>query len=188
MFDTTIPSAPAPQAGRLAQAARWVRGRLAPTGEDLEERANWKVKTRWIMAAWAVTTAMSVVAIVLTPALLALPIVLVALTPRLPFLLMAAVAGTNPLLFFGVVISRMLIDDPIHIALGRRYGARLVPRKAQRMIARLGAVAIALRPTRTALAAAGACNMRTSRIVIADVVGTVGLAAGAYFGMAAFSG
>ena len=188
MFEITIRTGPATLTGHLSRAARWVRGRLAPTGEGLEERASWKVKTRWILGAWAVTTVVSVVAIVLTPALIAVPIVLVAMTPRLPFLLMAAMAGTNPLLFFGVVIPRMLVDDPIHVALGRRYGARLVPPKAQRMIGRLGAVAIALRPTRTALAAAGASGMRTSRIVIADVVGTVGLAAGTYFGIAAFSG
>ena len=187
MFATTVPTVPTTLTGHLSRAARWVRGRFEPTSEDLEERANWKVKTRWILGAWAVTTAISVVAIVLTPALIAVPIVLVALTPRLPFLFMAA-ATTNPLLFFGVVISRMLVDDPIHVTLGRRYGARLVPRKAQRLIGRLGAVGIVLRPTRTALAAAGACKLRTSRIVIADVVGTVGLAVGVYFGTAAVWG
>jgi hypothetical protein len=40
---------------------------------------------------------------------------------------------------------------------------------------RLGVVGIALRPTSRVIAAAGICRMRTSRIVIADVVGTVGL-------------
>ena len=38
-----------------------------------------------------------------------------------------AAATTNPLLFFGVVVPRMIVADPIPIALGRRYGARLVP-------------------------------------------------------------
>jgi hypothetical protein len=89
----------------------------------LRSGRNWKVKTRWILGAWAVTSAISVVGIVLTPALIAFPIVLIALTPRLPFLFMAA-ATTNLLLFFGVVVPRMLVDDPIHVALGRRYGAR----------------------------------------------------------------
>jgi hypothetical protein len=187
MSAITVPTPPPTLTGQLSRAARWVRGRLAPTGEDLAERANWKIKTRWILGAWAVTTAISVMAIVLTPALITVPIVLVALTPRLPFLFMAA-ATTNPLLFFGVVVSRMLVDDPIHVALGRRYGARLVPRKAHRLMVRLGALGIALRPTRTALAAAGACKMRTSRIVIADVVGTVGLAIGVYYSTATVTG
>jgi hypothetical protein len=187
MFGINVPTARTALTREPCRATRWVRGRLAPTGEDLEERANWKVKTRWIVGASAVTTAISVVGIALTPALIPFPIVLIALTPRLPLLFLAA-ATTNPLLFFGVVISRMLVDDPIHVALGRRYGARLVPPKAQRLMARLGVVAIALRPTRGVLAAAGACRMRTSRIVIADVVGTVGLAVAIYFGTTAVSG
>jgi hypothetical protein len=31
-------------------------------------------------------------------------------------------------LLFGVALPRMLISDPIHLALGRRYGGRLVRR------------------------------------------------------------
>jgi hypothetical protein len=181
MFAITIPTTTTTVTGQVSRVARWVRGRLAPTGEDLEERANWKIKTRWILGAWAATSAISAVGTALTPALLAFPIVLIALTPRLPFLFIAA-ATTNPLLFFGVVVPRMIVADPIHIALGRRYGARLVPQKAQRLMLRLGVVGIALRPTSRVLAAAGACKMRTSRILVADVIGTVGLAAGIYFG------
>jgi hypothetical protein len=167
--------------GQAGRVARWVRGRLAPTGEDLEERANWKIKTRWILGAWAAFSAISMVGTVLTPALLAVPMVLIALCPRLPFLFIAA-ATTNPVLFFAVCVPRMIVADPIHIALGRRYGARLVPHKAQRLMRRLGVVGIALRPTSRVLAAAGACKIRTSRILIADVIGTVGLVAGIYFG------
>ena len=167
--------------GQVCRVARWVRGRLAPTGDDLEERANWKIKTRWILGAWAAFSAVSMLGTALTPALLAVPMVLIALCPRLPFLFMAA-ATTNPVLFFGVCVPRMIVADPIHIALGRRYGARLVPQKAQRLMKRLGVVGIALRPTSRVLAAAGACKMRTSRILIADVIGTVGLVAGIYFG------
>ena len=59
----------------------WVRGRLAPTGEDLEERAGWRVKTRWILGAWAVLSAFSALGTALTPALLAFPMLLVAFTP-----------------------------------------------------------------------------------------------------------
>ena len=73
--------------------SRWVRGRLAPTGEDLEERASWRVKTRWILGAWAVLSAVSALGTALTPALLAFPMVLVAFTPRLPFLFLAATVG-----------------------------------------------------------------------------------------------
>ena len=167
--------------GQVCRAARWVRSRLAPTGEDLEERANWKIKTRWILGAWAAFSAVSMLGTALTPALLAVPMVLIALCPRLPFLFMAA-ATTNPVLFFAVCVPRMIVADPIHIALGRRYGARLVPQKAQRLMKRLGVVGIALRPTSRVLAAAGACQMRTSRILIADAIGTVGLVAGIYFG------
>ena len=181
MFATTISTTATMPTGQLSRVAHWVRGRLAPTGEELEERANWKIKTRWILGAWAATSAISLLGTALTPALIAFPLVLIALTPRLPFLFMAA-ATTNPVLFFGVVVPRMIVADPIHIALGRRYGARLVPQKAQRLMLRLGVVGIALRPTSRVLAAAGACKMRTSRILTADLVGTVGLAAGIYFG------
>jgi hypothetical protein len=181
MFATTIPTAATMSTGQLARVTQWVRGRLAPTGEELEERANWKIKTRWFLGAWAALSAISALGTVLTPALLAFPMVLIAFTPRLPFLFMAA-ATTNPLLFFAVAVPRMLVADPIHIALGRRYGGRIVPRRAQRLMLRLGLVGVALRPTSKVLAAAGACKLRTSRVLVADVLGTVGLVAGIYLG------
>ncbi len=164
-----------------------MRGRLAPTGEDLAERSNWRVKTRWILGAWALLSAVSAVGTALTPALLAFPIVLVAFTPRLPFLILAATTA-NPVLFFGVAIPRMLVADPIHIALGRRYGSRFVPNRARRLMNRLGLVGVALRPTSKVLAAAGACKLRTSRVLTADVLGTVGLVASVYLGTSAVLG
>jgi hypothetical protein len=160
---------------------RWLRGRLAPTGEDLEERANWKIKTRWILGAWALLSAVSALGTAMTPALLAFPIVLVAFTPRLPFLVLAATTA-NPVLFFGVAVPRMLVADPIHIALGRRYGGRFVPRRCRRVMDRLGLLGVALRPTSKVLAAAGACKLRTSRVLTADVLGTIGLLATIYVG------
>ena len=111
--------------------ATTIRARLAPTGDDLEERASWKIKTRWILGGWAVLSAISALGTALTPALLAFPMVLVAFTPRLPFLVLAATSA-NPILFFGVALPRMLVADPIHIALGRRYGGRFVPNRARR--------------------------------------------------------
>ena len=47
---------------------------------------------------------------------------------------------------------------------------------------RLGLVGVALRPTSKVLAAAGACKLRTSRVLTADVLGTVGLLASIYVG------
>ena len=47
-------------------------------------------------------------------------------------------------------------------------------------MARLGLVGVALRPTSKVLAAAGACKLRTSRVLTADVLGTVGLLASIY--------
>jgi hypothetical protein len=165
----------------VIRIGRWVRARLAPTGEDLEERSSWKVKTRWILGAWALMSAVSALGTALTPTLLAFPMVLVAFTPRLPFLILAATTA-NPLTFFCIALPRMLVADPIHIALGRRYGGRFVPRRARNLMRRLGLVGVALRPTSKVLAAAGACKLRTSRVLTADVLGTVGLLASVYFG------
>ena len=172
---------------RLAAIARKVRARLAPTGEDLAERANWRIKTRWILGGWALLSAISALGTAMTPVLLAFPIILIAFTPRLPFLVLAA-ASVNPVLFFAVAIPRMLVADPIHIALGRRYGGRFVPPRARRMMNRLGLVGVALRPTSKVLAAAGACKLRTSRVLTADIVGTVGLLATVYLGTGMFAG
>jgi hypothetical protein len=172
-------------AGRAARVVRWVRGRLAPTAEDLEERADWKIKTRWILGAWAAMSAISLAGTALTPVLWAFPLVLVALTPRLAFLPFAA-AATNPVLFFCVVIPRMLLADPIHITLGRRYGARFVPKPAQRLMSRFGLFGVALRPTSKVLAAAGACRISTSRVLIVDMLGTIVTVTGVYFGTTIF--
>lgn len=181
MFATTPTTTTSAFLSRASRVGRWVRGRLAPSGDDLEERAGWKVKTRWILGAWAVFSAISALGTALTPTLLAFPMVLVAFTPRLPFLILAA-ASANPLVFFGVALPRMLVADPIHIALGRRYGGRFVPRRAHRVMTRLGLLGVALRPTSKVLAAAGACKLRTSRVLTADVLGTVGLLASVYVG------
>jgi hypothetical protein len=168
-------------ARRAVRVSRWVRGRLAPTVEDLEERASWTIKTRWVLSAWAAFSAFSAVGAALTPWLRHYPILLVASTPRLPFLILAA-AKVHPLLFFCVAAARMLIADPINITLGRRYGARVVPRRAKSAMQRLGLFAVALRPTSKILAAAGACKLRTSRILAADVFGTIGLLVIIYLG------
>jgi hypothetical protein len=171
----------------LAGIGPRVRARLAPTGEDLEERSSWKIKTRWILGAWAGLSAVSALGTALTPALLAFPMILIAFTPRLPFLVLAATSA-NPVLFFGVALPRMLVADPIHIALGRRYGGRLVPRRARGIMTRLGLVGVALRPTSKVLAAAGACKLRTSRVLTADVLGTAGLLATIYIGTSSIVG
>jgi hypothetical protein len=181
MLSTTLRGTTSALAGRLAPIGRWVRGRLAPTGEDLEERSSWKVKTRWILGAWALLSAVSAVGTALTPALLAFPMILVAFTPRLPFLILAATTA-NPVVFFCVAVPRMLVADPIHIALGRRYGGRFVPQRARGLMRRLGLFGVALRPTSKVLAAAGACKLRTSRVLIADLLGTVGLVVSVYVG------
>ena len=181
MFAITLPSTTSASTGRASRVVRWVRARLAPTGEDLEERSNWKVKTRWILGAWALLSAVSALGTALTPALLTFPMVLVAFTPRLPFLILAATSA-NPVVFFCVAIPRMLVADPIHIALGRRYGGRFVPRRARGLMRRMGLLGVALRPTSKVLAAAGACKLRTSRVLTADVLGTVGLVAAVYVG------
>ena len=183
---TTTEATPAPT-GRLVRCARIVRARLAPTGHDLAERANWKIKTRWILGAWAMLSAVSALGTALTPALLAFPMVLVAFTPRLPFLVLAATTA-NPVLFFGVALPRMLVADPIHITLGRRYGARFVPKRAHRLMQRLGLVGVALRPTSKVLAAAGACKLSTTRVLTADVLGTIGLLVTVYFGTTSILG
>jgi hypothetical protein len=181
MFANTVATTTSALTGRASRVGQWVRARLAPTGEDLEERSNWKIKTRWILGAWAVMSAVSAMGTALTPTLLAFPMVLVAFTPRLPFLILAATSA-NPLLFFCVAVPRMLVADPIHIALGRRYGGRFVPQRARRLMNRLGLLGVALRPTSKVLAAAGACKLRTSRVLIADALGTVGLVASIYVG------
>jgi len=177
MHTATVPTTTVPTTlpiARLSGAVRWVRSRLAPTGEDLEERAGWKIKTRWILGGWAALSAVSMLGTALTPALLTLPLVLIAFTPRIPFLILAA-TSVNPVAFFCVAVPRMLLGDPIHLALGRRYGRRFVPRRAQWVMQRFGLFGVALRPTSKILAAAGACRMRTSRVLAADAVGTIGL-------------
>lgn len=191
MFATTIPTtdraATRAVVARLATIGRAIRVRLAPTGDDLAERANWRIKTRWILGAWALLSAISALGTALTPALLAFPMILIAFTPRLPFLVLAA-ASANPVLFFGVALPRMLVADPIHIALGRRYGGRFVPPRARRLMMRLGLLGVALRPTSKVLAAAGACKLRTSRVLTADVLGTVGLLSTIYLGTSTIAG
>ena len=53
---------------------------------------------------------------------------------------------------------------------------------AQRLMCRLGLLGVALRPTSKVLAAAGACKLRTSRVLTADILGTVGLLVSVYVG------
>ncbi len=124
-------------------------------------------------------SAISAVGTALWPVLRAFPLLLVAITPRLPFLIVAA-SATNPVLFFCVALPRMTIPDPIHITLGRRYGGRFVPPRARRLMPRFGLVGVALRPTSKVLAAAGACRLGTARVLVADVLGTVGLVASVF--------
>jgi hypothetical protein len=187
MIAIQLPTTTPAPAGLATRVVRMLRARLAPTGEDLEERANWKIKTRWILGAWALLSAISALGTVLTPTLLAFPMILIAFTPRLPFLFLAA-ATANPVLFFCVAVPRMLVADPIHITLGRRYGGRFVPQRARRLMNRLGLLGVALRPTSKVLAAAGACRLGTARVLIADVLGTVGLVVSIYVGTSTFLG
>ena len=181
MFATTLSTTTSALTVRASRVRALGAGRLAPTGEDLEERSNWKIKTRWILGAWAVLSAVSALGTALTPALLAFPMVLVAFTPRLPFLILAAAIGQP-----GAVLLRRPSPDarrrsdphrprpPLRRALRAAAGTRLM--------VRLGLVGVALRPTSKVLAAAGACKLRTSRVLIADVLGTVGLLASVYVG------
>ena len=138
-------------------------------------------QTRWILGAWAGLSAFSALGTALTPKLLAFPMLLVAFTPRLPFLILAATVGQP-----GALLRRrrpgMLVGDPIDIALGRRYGGRFVPDRPRRIMNRLGLLGVALRPTSKVLAAAGACKLRTSRVLTADILGTLGLLASIYVG------
>jgi hypothetical protein len=189
MFAITLPTpaATAVTTGWATRIVGVVRSRLAPSADELEERAGWRIKTRWIISAWAALSAVSALGTALTPVLLAIPMVLIVFTPRLPFLFLAA-STTNPVLFFGVALPRMLIADPIHLALGRRYGGRFVPKRAQRLMLRFGLLGVALRPTSKVLAAAGACRLRTSRVLAADAAGTIGLLVSIYVGTASVVG
>ena len=143
MHTTTVPTT-LPIA-RLSGAGRWVRARLAPTGEDLEERAGWKIKTRSMLGGSAALSAVSMLGTAVTPTLLTLPLVLIAFTLRIPFLILAA-TSVNPVAFFAWRCQGCA-GDPIHLALGRRYGRRFVPRRAQWVMQRFGLFGVALRPT-----------------------------------------
>jgi hypothetical protein len=164
-----------------------IRSRLAPTADGLDDRPGTRIKTRWLLAGWAGLSAVSAVGTAITPALIPFPLVMVALTPRLPVLIFAA-THVSPKLFFLIAVPRMLVGDPIHLLLGRRYGARFVPSKARKLMIRLGLVAVALRPTSKILAAAGAVGMTTKRVMGADFVGTMALLATIYTGTKTFLG
>jgi hypothetical protein len=57
MFAATVRRTTPAITGPAIRFGGWVRGRLAPSGEDLEERSSWKIKTRWILGAWALLSA-----------------------------------------------------------------------------------------------------------------------------------
>lgn len=163
---------------RLAMA---IRLRLAPSAEGLADVPGTKIKTRWLMAGWVALSAVSAVGTAITPALIPFPLIMMALTPRMPVLILAA-AHVSPQMFFLVAVPRMLIGDPIHLLLGRRYGARFVPAKARRLMTKLGVFGVVLRPTGKVLAAAGAIGMTTRRVMGADLFGTLVLLATIYTG------
>jgi len=58
--------------------------------------------------------------------------------------------------------------------------------RSERLWPRL--LGVALRPTSKVLAAAGACQLRTSRVLTADALGTIGLLAGIYVGTSSIVG
>jgi hypothetical protein len=158
-----------------------VRSRLAPTAEGLADLPGTKIKTRWLLAGWAALSAVSAVGTAITPALIPFPLVMMALTPRLPILVLAA-GHASPMTFFAIAVPRMLVGDPIHLLLGRRYGSRFVPAKARRLMVKLGIVGVVLRPTGNVLRAAGAVGMTTRRVMSADLIGTLALLLTIYTG------
>jgi hypothetical protein len=172
---------------RLHRFARSIRSRLAPSADGLDDRPGTRIKTRWLLAGWAALSAVSMVGTAITPALVPFPLMMVALTPRLPVLIFAA-THVSPGKFFLIAVPRMLVGDPIHLLLGRRYGSRFVPSRARKLMVRLGVVAVALRPTQKILAAAGAVGMTTKKVMTADLVGTMALLATVYTGTKTFLG
>jgi len=158
-----------------------VRSRLAPTADGLADVPGTKIKTRWLLAGWAALSAVSAVGTAITPALIHLPLIMMALTPRLPIVALAA-RDSSPMTFFAIAVPRMLVGDPIHLLLGRRYGSRFVPAKARRLMVKLGIVGVVLRPTGNVLAAAGAVGMTTRRVMSADLIGTLALLLTVYTG------
>lgn len=159
-----------------------VRSRLAPTADGLADVPGTKIKTRWLLAGWAALSAVSAIGTAITPALIHFPLLMMAFTPRLPILVYAVKSHVSPLGFFAIAVPRMLIGDPIHLLLGRRYGSRFVPAKARRLMVKLGVVGVVLRPTGNVLSAAGAVGMTTRRVMTADLVGTLALLLTIYTG------
>ena len=152
---------------------------MAPTLEDLEERSNWRVKSRLDRRRLggvvrdlgrrhgAVAGASGV------------PAAAGGDHAAIPFLIVAA-SATNPVLFFCVALPRMTIPDPIHITLGRRYGGRFVPAAgtaADASIRPRGSSA----PTDEQGAGCSRClQVGHGAGVVADVLGTVGLVASVF--------
>lgn len=109
------------------------------------------------------------------------PLVLVALSPRLAFQVVAA-RRTGLLPFLAVVVSRLLLGDPLHFLLGRHGGAaaaRRWPRAgaalrhAQEVVESWGLAAVAVRPVGVVLAAAGMAGMPGRTVALADLGGTL---------------
>jgi membrane protein DedA with SNARE-associated domain len=101
------------------------------------------------------------------------PLLLVALCPRAVFVV-AAAAHVPAALLLAVTFVRMTVGDPFHFSLGRLHGAGVVRRWGRGMPVRhAGAPLVALSPTGKVLALAGAGGTPVTRVVAADLAGTI---------------
>lgn len=129
-------------------------------------------RTPVLVGGLAALTVASLTGDLLSPTLLGRhPLVLVSLTPRAPFVL-AASHGAPLVAVLAVAVPRLLLADPLHFVLGRRYAGR-IGRRLPASVRRIGVPAIVASPTGKVLAAAGATGMPPSRVAAADTVGTV---------------
>ena len=175
--EATVDGPVRPDGARATLASRLAAGwrRLQPPADT-----DVRTRSRYLLAGIGVLSLVSLLGTVLTPALLDQPLLLVTLTPRAPFLVMA---GRHDALAVVAIVgtARLMLGDPLHLLLGRRHGAHLVPARVRRWVDRLGLGAIALRPTSKVLMVAGAGGIAPRRALLVDFAATavyvVGLAA-----------
>ena len=156
----------------------WIRGRAASL------RHGWR-STGPFALPLLVLAAMQWVGTFASPALYdRAPLALAFLSPRTPFLIYAS--SEAPLLLFVLVASiRSLLADPVNYALGRRLGpavferverrggtAYRVVKISERVIDRLGVLAVACRPNGAMLALAGSRRLNPLATGVAAVAGT----------------
>lgn len=106
------------------------------------------------------------------------PVVLMVLTPRTPYMIAAATQlPLGP--FVAIAVVRLMVADPLHFALGRRYGSGAFDGMAQRLptfalsvVRRYGAWVALMSPTAKVLLVAGAAGLDARRVFIAAAVGT----------------